>query len=167
MKTLATSCFLFLFIAVFTSCGTNQSPVQEEYDRWKAKYDSSLHYHSLVNKRHEVMLANHEELVNFVSSMENPDTALLNDIARHTQFYEEHENIMKNHAGIMKSHREFRENYETKKMSEEEVKAVLDSIKHDHYHMDIDHEYVLKMTTQIRKEHNQMRRILNEQLKKK
>jgi len=58
------------------------------------------------------MLANHEELSGFLDSQENPDTSLMNDIARHTQFYAEHDNIMKNHSVIMKDHVAFKKCYD-------------------------------------------------------
>lgn len=167
MKTTVISLMLIGAAGAFFSCGTNQTPIQEEYDYWQAKHDSSHHYHSLVDKRHDVMLANHEELSNFLSTQENPDTALMNDIERHTRFYAEHENIMKNHAVIMKDHEAFKKRYDEGKISDEELRAKLDSMKHDHQHMDIDHEYVMEMTTKIRSEHNDMRRRLNESLQKK
>jgi len=167
MKTTVISFLMIILTGAFFSCGNNQTPVQEEYEYWLAKHDSSHRYHKLVDDRHKVMLANHEELENFLNSQEDPDTALMNDIARHTRFYNEHENIMDNHAVIMKDHEAFKKRYDAKKISDEELRAKLDSMKHDHQHMDIDHEYVMEMTTQIRKEHNEMRRRLNESLKKK
>ncbi len=167
MKTAAISILLIVILGGFFSCEPSQSPVQKEYTYWLAKHDSSHHYHELVYKRHEVMLANHEELMNFLNSQEKPDTALLNDVARHTQFYKEHENIMKNHSVIMRDHVAFKKRYDGGKISDDELRAKLDSMKHDHEHMDIDHEYVMEMTTQIRSEHNEMRRRLNESLKKK
>ncbi|MCZ4410623.1 hypothetical protein O3Q51_17540 [Cryomorphaceae bacterium 1068] len=167
MKTTMISVLFVVLLGAFFSCEPSQSPVQEEYSYWLAKHDSSHHYHELVYKRHEVMLANHEELMEFLNSQEKPDTALMNDAARHTQFYKEHENIMKNHSVIMREHVAFKKRYDGGKISDDELRAKLDSMKHDHQHMDIDHEYVMEMTTQIRKEHNDMRRRLNESLDKK
>jgi hypothetical protein len=167
MKTTSISVFLIVILGAFFSCDPKQSPVQEEYTYWLAKHDSSHKYHKLVYDRHKVMLANHEELSDFLNSQENPDTSLMNDIARHTQFYAEHENIMKNHSVIMKDHVAFKKRYDVSKISDDELEAKLDSMKHDHDHMDVDHEYVMEMTTQIRSEHNEMRRRLNESLKKK
>jgi hypothetical protein len=167
MKTSVISLMLIVVAGAFFSCGNNPTPVQEEYEYWLAKHDSSHRYHKLVYDRHKTMLINHEELENFLQSQENPDTALLNDIARHTQFYREHENIMRNHSKIMKDHEAFKARYDKEKISEEELRAKLDSMKHDHDHMDIDHDYVLEMTTEIRSEHNEMRRRLNESLQKK
>ncbi|MGB6036543.1 MAG: hypothetical protein WBG42_09770 [Cryomorphaceae bacterium] len=167
MKTTTISILLIAIAGAFFSCEPSQSPVQEEYTYWLAKHDSSHRYHELVDKRHRVMLANHEELSDFLNTQEKPDTALMNDIARHTRFYQEHENIMENHAAIMKDHEAFKKRYDGGKVSDEELRAKLDSMKHDHDHMDTDHEYVMDMTTKIRSEHNEMRRRLNESLKKK
>jgi len=152
--------------AAFSSCGPTQTSTELEYEKWLAKHDSSHKYHVLVYKRHETMCANHEELENFVSNMENPDPELMSGLARHSQFYMEQENIMANHEGIMQDHKDFMKRYQEGKVSEEELKIKLDSIKHDHQHMDIDHEHVLELNTQIRKEHNDMRRRLNDLLEK-
>jgi len=167
MKTTLLSALMLIAAGAFFSCEPSQTPVQEEYDYWLAKHDSSHRYHELVDKRHRTMLANHEELSNFLSTQENPDTALMNDIERHTRFYAEHENIMENHAVIMKEHEAFKKRYDEGKITDEELRAKLDSMKHDHQHMDIDHEYVMEMTTKIRSEHNEMRRRLNESLQHK
>jgi hypothetical protein len=167
MKSTLISVLFIVILGGFFSCEPSQSPVQEEYTYWLAKHDSSHRYHKLIDDRHKTMLGSHEELEGFLQSQENPDTSLLNGIARHTQFYKEHENIMQNHSVIMKDHEAFKKRYDEKKISDEELRAKLDSMKHDHDHMEIDHEYVMEMTTQIRKEHNEMRRKLNESLKKK
>ncbi|MFT5595469.1 MAG: hypothetical protein ACI8QH_000250 [Flammeovirgaceae bacterium] len=67
----------------------------------------------------------------------------------------------------MKDHVAFKKQYDGGKIADDELRAKLDSMKHDHNHMDDDHEYVMDMTTQIRSEHNDMRRRLNESLQKK
>lgn len=167
MKTTAISILMAILLAGFYSCGPSHSPVQEEYTRWLAKHDSSHAYHKLVYDRHQKMLGSHQELSNFLTSQESPDTALLREIERHTKFYNEHENMMKNHSVIMQDHMAFKERYDGGKVSDEGLRAKLDSMIHDHEHMDLDHDYVMEMTTKIRSEHNELRRKLNESLKKK
>lgn len=165
------STIFFVFIATmvfaFSACEPNKTPVEEEYDYWLAKHDSSHKYHELIVDKHETMLANHEELMKYLQAEENPDTALMNDMAEHTRFYKEHEQIMNNHAKIMADHDEFRERYEAGKVTDEELKAKLDSMKHDHQHMDIDHEYVKNKTLEIRSEHNDLRRRYNKILEER
>jgi hypothetical protein len=167
MKTIYIFVLLIVILGASFSCGPAPSLAQEEYTYWLAKHDSSHKYHKLVYDRHQVMLANHEELKNFLNAQGKPDTALMIGIARHTQFYKENENIMKNHAVIMKDHEAFKMRYDGGKITDNELNAKLDSMKYDHDHMDVDHEYVMEMTTKIRSEHNEMRRKLNESLQKK
>jgi hypothetical protein len=47
---------------------------------------------------------------------------------------------MKNHSVIMKDHVAFKKQYDGGKIADDELRAKLDSMKHDHNHMDDDHE---------------------------
>ena len=150
----------------FMSCDNTNDELVEEYNQLLTQEDS-LETNSLeLLAMHEQMVENHNNLMTQIATMEDVDTALLARMRAHEVIFSRHEAHFEAHEEMRVAHENLVDDQIIDNLADESIQAQLEQMQEDHEQMMEDHENMEQAYIKIKRDHEEVREMLEERLAK-